>query len=143
MKMIRRTHYPPSRKRCINKSERRNLVEIKYYYMGNIPKEPGNLFKNRSMTADCTLRDFFLQHKISLLTGNSQAESTYNALDTKCKLCNEDLQAIDHIIASCSFLAPTEYKTRYDRVGQYLRCSIYFHYDIPQPKNCITTVQNQ
>lgn len=48
---------------------------------------------------------------------------------------NEKLESIDHTVAGCSVHAPTEYKTRHDRFGQYLNWDIYRQYNIPHPKN--------
>ena len=38
--------------------------------------------------------------------------------NSKCRLCGDRDETINHIISKCSKLAPKEYKTRYDWVGK-------------------------
>ena len=70
-----------------------------------------------------------------LLTRNYQANILHNGVDPKCRLCDENIETIDHIISGCSKLAATEYVTRHDRIGQYLHWNICCHYEIPHPTN--------
>ena len=60
----------------------------------------------------------------------------HNGVDPKCRLCDENIETIDHIISGCSKLAATEYVTRHDRIGQeHLHWNICCHYEIPHPRN--------
>ena len=70
-----------------------------------------------------------------LLTRNYQANILHNGVDSKCRLCDEKVETIDHIISGCSKLAATEYVTRHDKIGQYLHWNICSRYEIPHHKN--------
>ena len=40
--------------------------------------------------------------------------------NSKCRLCNDRDETINHIISECSKIAQKEYKTRHDRVGKVI-----------------------
>jgi hypothetical protein len=44
--------------------------------------------------------------------------------DSKCRLCHQFDETIDHIISACPILAKEQYIKRYDRVGAQLRFNI-------------------
>ena len=67
----------------------------------------------------------------SLNTRNYQAHIIKNGTNPKCRLCDDKPETIDHIVAGCSVLAPTEYKTRHDRIGQYLHWTICKNFGAP------------
>ena len=71
----------------------------------------------------------------SLKTRNYQANIQKNGANPKCRLCDVSLETIDHIVAGCPVLAPTEYKARHDRIGQYLHWTICKHYNAPYARN--------
>ena len=71
----------------------------------------------------------------SLNTRNYQANILKSNCNPKCRLCDDKLETIDHIVAGCSVLAGTEYKTRHDRIGQYLHWTICRHYGVPYAQN--------
>ena len=70
-----------------------------------------------------------------LFTRNYQANILKTGVDDKCRFCDKFTETIDHLISSCSILAPTEYKNRHDRVGQYLHWTICKHYRLSTPTN--------
>lgn len=71
----------------------------------------------------------------SLLTKNYQAKIIKTGADPKCRLCNEKVETVDHIVSGCSKLANTEYTIRHDRLGQYLHWNICKHYNIATPQH--------
>ena len=71
----------------------------------------------------------------SLNTRNYQAHIIKNGTNPKCRLCDDKPETIDHIVAGCSVLAPTEYKTRHDRIGQYLHWTICKNFGAPHAEN--------
>ena len=44
--------------------------------------------------------------------------------NSKCSLCGDRDETINHIISECSKLAPQEYKTRHDWVGNVIHWEI-------------------
>ena len=70
----------------------------------------------------------------SLRTRNYEANIIKNGTNPNCRICDKSTETIDHIVAGCSVLAPTEYTHRHDRVGQYLHWKICQHYGAPHAK---------
>ena len=62
----------------------------------------------------------------SFFMRNYQANAIHNGADSKCRFCDEKLDAIDRLVFGCSILTPNEYKNGHDRVGQYLHWKIFF-----------------
>ena len=56
----------------------------------------------------------------SLFTKNYQANTMHNGTEANGRFCADKVETIDHLVSGCSILTPEEYKTRHDRVGQYL-----------------------
>ena len=71
----------------------------------------------------------------SLSTRNFQANILHNGADPKCRICDKSTETIDHIVSGCSVLAPTEYKNRHDRVGQYIHWKVCKEYSIETSDN--------
>ena len=71
----------------------------------------------------------------SLFTRNYQANMIKNGTDTRCRLCEDKLETIDHLVAGCLILAPKEYKNRHDKMGQYLHWRIFQHYNVPHAEH--------
>ena len=70
-----------------------------------------------------------------MATQNYQANILHNRADPKCRFCDEKLETVDHLVSGCSVLAPKEYKSRHDRVGQYLHWRICKYYLISTTAN--------
>ena len=51
---------------------------------------------------------------------NIKARINKTQQNSKCRLCGERDETINHIISECSKLAQKEYKTRHDRVGKVI-----------------------
>ena len=66
-----------------------------------------------------------------LPTRSYQAHILKNGTAPKCRFCQEREETIDHLVAGCTTLAPTEYKNRHDRIGQYLHWKLCNHYRLP------------
>ena len=45
--------------------------------------------------------------------------------NSKCRLCGDRDETINHIISECSKLAQKEYKARYDEVGKVIHWKVY------------------
>ena len=55
-----------------------------------------------------------------LYTRNYQARIITNGVDSKCKMCDQYDETVDHLVSGCPVIRPSEYKNRHDRVGQYI-----------------------
>ena len=69
----------------------------------------------------------------SLFTSNFQANILHNGADPRCRFCNISTKTLDHLISACTILAPNEYATRHNHVGQYIHWKICNRYDIETP----------
>ena len=58
--------------------------------------------------------------------------------NSKCRLCGDRDETINHIISECSKLAQKEYKTRHDGVGKMWRCPRNLNLTIPTNGICTT-----
>ena len=56
----------------------------------------------------------------SIKTNYIKVKIDSTQLNSKCKLCREKDEVINHIVRECSKLAQKEYKTRYDWVGKVI-----------------------
>ena len=70
-----------------------------------------------------------------LYTRNYQAQIMKNGVDSKCQMCDQYDETVDHLVSGCPVIHPTEYKNRHDRVCQYIHWNIYQHYKAPYHKN--------
>ena len=66
----------------------------------------------------------------SLATNNYKKMITKTKSDDMCRVCKSKPETIDHIVAGCSLLAPTEYLKRHNEIGKYLHWSICRSKDI-------------
>lgn len=60
----------------------------------------------------------------ALRTRYYEARIMRRAVSSRCRLCNKCDEYIDHIIAGCSYLAPTLYLERHNRIASYLHWNI-------------------
>ena len=51
--------------------------------------------------------------------------------DSKCRLCKEKDETIDHLISSCSKIAQTDYKERHNKVASMLHWNLCKKYHLP------------
>ena len=70
-----------------------------------------------------------------LNTRNYQAHVLKNGADPLCRICNQYNETIDHIVSGCPILAPSEYKNRHDRVGQYIHWGLCKHFNLPHEEH--------
>ena len=56
--------------------------------------------------------------------------------DSKCKLCKQFDETIDHIISACPILAKEQYINRHDRVFAQLHFNICKETGVPVDKKC-------
>ena len=57
----------------------------------------------------------------AIRTNHIKARIDKTQQNSKCGLCDDRYEMINHIISECSKLAQKEYKTRYDWVGKVIR----------------------
>ena len=77
---------------------------------GNFKRETESLLMAAQNSA---IRTYHIKARIDKTQQNS-----------KCRLCGDRNETINHIISECSKLAPKEYKTRHDRVGKVIHWEI-------------------
>ena len=59
------------------------------------------------------------------LNTNAVKKEIYHTTATnKCRLCNERVENVDHVVAGCKMLAQKEYKRRHDKVCLNLHWSL-------------------
>ena len=56
--------------------------------------------------------------------------------NSKCRLCGDRDETINHIISECSKLAPNEYKTRHDRVGKVIHWEMCKKFKLDHTNKC-------
>ena len=72
----------------------------------------------------------------ALRTNAIQAKVDKVANDSKCRLCKEKDETIDHLISSCSKIAQTDYKERRNKVASMLHWNLCKKYHLYlHPKN--------
>ena len=62
--------------------------------------------------------------------------------NSKCRLCGDRYETINHIIRECSKLAQKEYKARHDWVGKVIYWEICKKYNLALLTNGICTTQH-
>ena len=55
--------------------------------------------------------------------------------DSKCRLCKENDETVDHLINSCSKIAQTDYKERHNKVASMLHWNLCKKNHLPASKN--------
>ena len=67
----------------------------------------------------------------SLFTRNFQAEILRNGVNPNCRFCDKHKETIDPLVSGCPVLTPSEYKNRYDRIGQYIHWKACQNFHLP------------
>ena len=60
----------------------------------------------------------------AIRTNHIKARIDKTQQNSKCRLCGDIDETINHIISECSKLAQKEFKTRHDWVGKVIHCEI-------------------
>ena len=60
----------------------------------------------------------------SLPTKNYKTHITKVQNDDLCRICKNQKETIDHIIAGCTIIAPTEYLERHNKIARYIHWNI-------------------
>ena len=71
-------------------------------------------------------------------TNHIKARIDKTQQNSKCRLCGERDETINHIISECSKLAQKEYKVRHDWVGTVIHCARNLYLAIPTKGICTT-----
>ena len=53
------------------------------------------------------------------------------ANDSKCRLCKEKEETVDHLVSTCSKIAQTDYKERHNKVASMLHWNLCKKYHLP------------
>ncbi|KAJ8018646.1 hypothetical protein HOLleu_43265 [Holothuria leucospilota] len=67
----------------------------------------------------------------ALNTKSHQANIMKVTTDSKCRMCTETDETVNHLVAGCQKLAATEYLERHNKVAAALHLEICRHYGIP------------
>ena len=71
----------------------------------------------------------------NLPTRNFQANILDNGANPKYRVCYKHAETIDHLVSDCPILAPTEYLSRHDRLGQYIHWCLCKNFYLPHEEN--------
>ncbi|KAM6469092.1 uncharacterized protein PHA67_010839 [Liasis olivaceus] len=71
----------------------------------------------------------------ALRTNACEARIKKSATDSKCCLCKEDEETVDHLVSCCKTIAQTDYKKRHDKVATMVHWNICKRYHLPASKN--------
>ena len=63
-------------------------------------------------------------------TRNYQKVICGQQVESKCRMCSQHEETVDHIVSGCEVLAKTEYISRHNNAAAYLRWSIWKDHDI-------------
>ena len=59
-----------------------------------------------------------------------------NEVSFKYRMCDQYDKTVDHLVSCCPVIHPTEYKSRYDRVCQYIHWKVWRYYKALYHKIC-------
>ena len=78
----------------------------------------------------------------TIRTNHMKARIDKTQQNSKCRLCGERVETLNHIISECSKLAQKEYKTRYDWVGKVICGICAGNFNLTIRTNGICTTQH-
>ena len=67
----------------------------------------------------------------ALRTNAIKAKIDHTITDSKCRLCKEKEETVDHLISGCSKIAQTDYKQRHDKVATMLHWNLCKNRKLP------------
>ena len=67
----------------------------------------------------------------ALRTNTIKTKIDKTSSNSKCRLCNEKEETVDHLVSSCSKIAQTDYKERHDKVARMLYWNLCKNYNLP------------
>lgn len=80
---------------------------------------------NSELTSSSGVQDVRVRLRTCL-----HATGTHNSTDTKCRLCDQNIETIDRLITITSIHKPNVYKNSHDWVSHYLHWEICHYYRI-------------
>ena len=78
----------------------------------------------------------------AIRTNQIKARTDKTQQNSKCRLCGNRDETINHIISECSKLAQREYKTRHDWVGKVIHWEMCKKLKFDYTNKCICTIQH-
>ena len=66
----------------------------------------------------------------ALKTRNYQKVICGQKVESKCRMCSQHEETVDHIVSGCEVLAKTEYISRHNKAAAYLNWNICQDHDI-------------
>ena len=67
----------------------------------------------------------------ALRTNAIKTKIDKTANDSKCRLCKEKEETVDHLVSTCSKIAQTDYKERHNKVASMLHWNLCKKYHLP------------
>jgi hypothetical protein len=67
----------------------------------------------------------------ALRTNTIKTKIDKTSNNSKCRLCNEKEETVDHLVSSCSKIAQTDYKDRLDQVARMIHWNLCNNYNLP------------
>ena len=67
----------------------------------------------------------------ALRTNAIKTKIDKTAIDSKCRLCKEKEETIDHLVSACSKIAQTDYRDRHNKVASMLHWNLCKKYQLP------------
>lgn len=71
----------------------------------------------------------------ALRTNAIKAKIDKTTADSKCRLCKEKEETVDHLISACSKIAQTDYKDRHNKVAAMIHWNLCKNYELPVKQN--------
>ena len=67
----------------------------------------------------------------ALRTRHYERKIPHGDVSPTCRMCSVGLQTVDHIVAGCSALAPTDYTDRHNQMASIIHWNVCRHFRIP------------
>ena len=67
----------------------------------------------------------------ALWTRYYESKILHRDVSFTCRMCSVGLETVDHIVAGCSALAPTDYTDRHNQVASIIHWDVCRHFEVP------------
>ena len=97
-----------------------------------------SLLRKVNLTRETEL-DLIAAQNNTVRTNHNKAVIDKTQQNSKCRLCEDRDETINHVINKCSNLVQKEYKTRHNMVGKVIHWEMYKKFKFHHTKNGICT----